>query len=99
VNKFLEIPIAWEKVIHSKVLNRRGKISSRVQGSPSYLPVLAETANKFPPSRQPHCLFPYSVNPSSGPYPEPDESIPTLPPYFIKTHINITTAYKNNRNI
>jgi len=33
VNKLLEIPIAREKVIHSKVLNRRGKISSRLQGT------------------------------------------------------------------
>jgi hypothetical protein len=99
VNKLLEIPIAREKVIHSKVLNRRGKISSRVEGSPSYVPVFAETANTFPPSRQPHCVFPYSVNPSSGPYPEPDESIPPLPLYLIKIHINITTACKTNRNI
>jgi hypothetical protein len=99
VNNVFEIPIAQEKFIHYKVLNRRGNLPLRVQGSPSWVPVFAETANNFPPSGQPQCLFPYSVNTSSGLYPEPDEYIPQLPHYFNKIHITIATAYKTNRNI
>jgi hypothetical protein len=32
---------------------------------------------------EPECSLPYSQEPATGPYPEPDESIPHLPTLFL----------------